>query len=80
MRNESFGLKVQPEVVLPKFEDGFWEVKLQGFDYFDTKTGKIKSGDPTQVIIWSLGQNCSQRSLMLNQIFFPMDDSIGGWI
>ena len=46
--NESFWLIGQPEVVLERVaegeDDGQFRVSVQGFDYYNTKTGNVESG------------------------------------
>jgi adenine-specific DNA-methyltransferase len=77
--NESFWLMGQPDVDVRKRDDGMWEVEVNGFDYFNFKTGEIDTGDKKHIAMWSLDQNYDQRSLMPYQVFFPMADAKGGW-
>lgn len=42
--NESFWLMGQPDVLVQKLKGGQFQVEVRGFDYFDTKTGELKSG------------------------------------
>ncbi|MCL1630119.1 site-specific DNA-methyltransferase [Roseibaca sp. V10] len=77
--NQSFWLMGQPEVELRKRDDGFWEVEVHGFDYFNPKTGEIEGGGTKQIAMWSLDTDYDQRSLMPHQVFFPMADAKGGW-
>ena len=42
--NQSFWLMGQPDVELRQRKDGRWEVEVHGFDYFDPKSGELKSG------------------------------------
>lgn len=77
--NQSFWLMGQPEVDLRKRDDGMWEVEVYGFDYFNPKTGEIEGGGTKQIAMWSLDTDYDQRSLMPNQVFFPMVDTNGGW-
>ncbi|MEP0709353.1 MAG: site-specific DNA-methyltransferase [Parvibaculum sp.] len=77
--NESFWLMGQPELEVRKREDGFWEVEVHGFDYFNPKTGQIEGGGKSQIAMWSLDVDYDQRSLMPHQVFFPMADAKGGW-
>lgn len=77
--NQSFWLMGQPDVKLRRREDGRWEVKVHGFDYFDPRQGGVVSGGPRQIAMWSLDTDYDQRSLMPQQVFFPMADRKGGW-
>lgn len=77
--SQSFWLMGQPEVDLHKREDGLWQVEVNGFDYFNPKTGKIEGGGKKQIAMWSLDTDYDQRSLFPHQVFFPMADDKGGW-
>ncbi|OWY07214.1 site-specific DNA-methyltransferase [Thioclava sp. IC9] len=77
--NQSFWLMGQPEVDLRKRKDGLWEVEVNGFDYFNPKTGEIEGGGKKQIAMWSLDTDYDQRSLFPHQVFFPMADGKGGW-
>ena len=79
--NESFWLIGQPDVLLrksktkpkdPKDKTQLWEVEVKGFDYYDTKTGQILSGDAKQIATWMLDTDYDGRSLFARQVFFPM--------
>ena len=56
--NESFWLIGQPDVRLKKIKDkkkGFkYQVEVQGFDYYNTRTGAIESGGPEKIALWML--------------------------
>ncbi|NEJ11248.1 site-specific DNA-methyltransferase, partial [Rhizobium leguminosarum] len=69
----------QPEVDLRKRKDGLWEVEVNGFDYFNPKSGEIEGGGKKQIAMWSLDTDYDQRSLFPHQVFFPMADGKGGW-
>lgn len=81
--NESFWLMGQPEVELRRVKSGPDKGKLQvevhGFDYFNTKTGKVESGDTARIALWMLDTDYDGRSLYPRQVFFPMADDKGGW-
>ena len=78
--NQSFWLMGQPDVELRRREDGLWEVEVHGFDYFDPREGGgVVSGGKQKIAMWSLDTDYDQRSLMPQQVFFPMADSKGGW-
>ena len=77
--NQSFWLMGQPDVELRQRKDGRWEVEVNGFDYFDPKAGDLVSGGKKQIAMWSLDTDYDNRSLMPEQVFFPMADAKGGW-
>lgn len=77
--NQSFWLMGQPDVELRKRADGYWEVEVNGFDYFDPRKGDLVSGGTKQIAMWSLDVDYDNRSLMPHQVFFPMADDKGGW-
>ncbi|WP_414814829.1 site-specific DNA-methyltransferase [Rhizobium sp. IY2] len=77
--NQSFWLMGQPDIELRKRKDGFFEVEVNGFDYFDPKKGDLVSGGKNQIAMWSLDTDYDNRSLMPHQVFFPMADAKGGW-
>ena len=77
--NQSFWLMGQPDVELRQRKDGRWEVEVNGFDYFDPKAGDLVSGGKSQIAMWSLDTDYDNRSLMPEQVFFPMADAKGGW-
>lgn len=77
--NQSFWLMGQPDVELRTRDDGLLEVEVSGFDYFDPKTGDLISGGKRQIAMWELDTDYDNRSLMPDQVFFPMADGKGGW-
>ena len=81
--NESFWLVGQPDVAveyISKGENkGKISVSVRGFDYFNTKTGELESGDANKIAVWMLDTDYDGRSLYPSQVFFPMADSKGGW-
>ncbi len=77
--SESFWLVGQPDVELKKLKDGQYEVEVKGFDYYNTKTGDIESGDSSKITIWELDTDYDGRSLYPSQIFFPMSGIKEGW-
>ncbi|MCX5831923.1 MAG: DNA methyltransferase [Deltaproteobacteria bacterium] len=81
--NESFWLIGQPDVRLEKItagEDmGKWRVSVQGFDYYNTKTGGIESGGSDRIAVWLLDTDYDGRSLFPRQVFFPMAGDSEGW-
>jgi adenine-specific DNA-methyltransferase len=81
--NESFWLMGQPDVELRRVKSGpdkgKAQVELHGFDYFNTKTGQIESGDTARIALWMLDTDYDGRSLYPRQVFFPLADEKGGW-
>ncbi len=52
---------------------------MQGFDYYNTKTGEIESGDVRRIALWMLDPDYDDRSLFPRQVFFPMAGDGEGW-
>ena len=81
--NESFWLVGQPDVEVRAVKKGghkgLLEVEVHGFDYYNTKTGQIESGDTRRIALWMLDTDYDGRSLFPRQVFFPMADEGGGW-
>jgi adenine-specific DNA-methyltransferase len=81
--NESFWLIGQPDVRLERIangeDKGKWRVSVEGFDYYNTKTGNIESGGAGQIAVWLLDTDYDGRSLYPRQVFFPQADESEGW-
>jgi adenine-specific DNA-methyltransferase len=81
--NESFWLIGQPDVSLEgirKGEDaGKYRVRVNGFDYYNTRTGEIESGGAGKIAMWLLDPDYDGRSLLPRQVFFPMAGDKDGW-
>ena len=81
--NESFWLVGQPDVALERVSGGKDEakfvVKVQGFDYYNTKTGNVESGNADRIALWMLDPDYDGRSLFPRQVFFPMAGAEDGW-
>ena len=81
--NESFWLIGQPDVTLETIAEGEdagrHRVVVSGFDYYNTKTGDIESGDANRIAIWMLDTDYDGRSLYPRQVFFPMAARTDGW-
>jgi len=76
--NESFWLMGQPDVELKK-QGNKYAVIVNGFDYYNTKTGEIESGDSSKIAMWELDTDYDGRSLYPRQVFFPIAGSDEGW-
>jgi adenine-specific DNA-methyltransferase len=81
--NESFWLVGQPDVEVETINDGADKgkrrVRVNGFDYYNTKTGAIESGGADRIAMWMLDTNYDGRSLFPRQVFFPMAGDKEGW-
>lgn len=77
--NESFWLMGQPDVEIHELKGGKLQVEVHGFDYFDTKTGELKSGGKQDIAVWELDTDYDDRSLYPRQVFFPMAGKKDGW-
>ena len=77
--DDSFWLVGQPDISIQTTDDAMNVVTLHGFDYYDTRTGDVKSGDSSQIAMWMLDEDYDGRSLYPSQVFFPMDRDIGKW-
>ena len=77
--SESFWLMGSPDVECKKQNDGKYIVTVNGFDYYNTKTDEIESGNTSKIVMWELDTDYDDRSLYPQQVFFPMDGKSGGW-
>ena len=81
--NESFWLVGQPDVSLRRIRRGEntnkWQVEVHGFDYFNTKSGDVESGNTEKIAVWMLDTDYDGRSLYPSQVFFPMAGDKEGW-
>lgn len=81
--NQSFWLVGRPDVDLHRVKDGEhkskWQVQVNGFDYYNTRTGTIDSGDKSRIAMWLLDTDYDGRSLYPRQVFFPMAADDEGW-
>jgi adenine-specific DNA-methyltransferase len=81
--NQSFWLVGRPDVDLRRIakgdHKGEWEIEVNGFDYYNTRTGTIDSGDISKIAMWLLDTDYDGRSLYPRQVFFPMADNNEGW-
>jgi adenine-specific DNA-methyltransferase len=76
--NESFWLIGQPDVEVKK-QGNKYVVIVNGFDYYNTKTGEIESGDASKIAMWELDTDYDGRSLYPRQVFFPIAGANEGW-
>jgi len=81
--NQSFWLVGRPDVELRQIKSGDdkgkYQAEVRGFDYFNTRTGAIESGDTKKIAMWLLDTDYDGRSLYPRQVFFPLADEDEGW-
>ena len=81
--NQSFWLVGRPDVELRQVKSGDdkgkYQAEVRGFDYFNTRTGAIESGDTSKIAMWLLDTDYDGRSLYPRQVFFPLADEDEGW-
>ena len=81
--NQSFWLIGQPDVVVETLREGKdagkVRVSVQGFDYYNTKSGNVESGGEDKIAMWMLDTDYDGRSLYPQQVFFPMSGNHEGW-
>lgn len=81
--NESFWLIGQPDVEVTRIksrsEKGKYQVSVNGFDYYNPKTGTIESGGRDKIAMWMLDTDYDGRSLLPRQVFLPMAGDKEGW-
>lgn len=81
--NQGFWLVGRPDIELREItkgeNKGKCEVEVRGFDYYDTRSGTIESGDPSKIAMWLLDTDYDGRSLYPRQVFFPLADDDEGW-
>jgi adenine-specific DNA-methyltransferase len=81
--NQSFWLVGRPDVDLREIKSGDdkgkYQAEVRGFDYFNTRTGAIESGDTSKIAMWLLDTDYDGRSLYPRQVFFPLADEDEGW-
>jgi adenine-specific DNA-methyltransferase len=81
--NDSFWLIGQPDVRVEPAETGqsigAYQVHVDGFDYCNTRTGNIESGETNRIAMWMLDTDYDGWSLYPRQVFFPMAGPKDGW-
>jgi len=75
--NDSFWYIGRPDVEIEQIkkgqDKGKYRVSVLGFDYYDTKAGKIESGGTDKIAMWLLDTDYDGRSLLPTQVFFLAD-------
>lgn len=79
--DQSFWLVGQPDVELIKDKrtKNRYKVVVNGFDYYDVKTGKITSGSTNNIAMWMLDTDYDGMCVEPEQVFFPMGGKKDGW-
>ncbi len=81
--NQSYWLIGQPDVKVHEIEDGEDKgkirVEVNGFDYYNPRTGSIESGGKRNIAMWLLDPDYDGRSLFPRQVFLPLAGSGEGW-
>jgi len=77
--NQSYWLIGQPDVEVVKQKDGNYKVRVNGFDYYNPISGEIESKSNAHIAMWFLDTDYDERSLLPDQVFFPMKDSSRDW-
>ncbi len=77
--SESFWLIGQPDVEPIKLKDGTIQISVNGFDYYDPKSGQVVSGGKDKIAMWLLDHDYDGRSLLPSQVFLPLSGAKEGW-
>jgi len=79
----AFWLIGQPDVQMKEIKSGDdkgkYTVEVNGFDYYNPKTGTVDSGGKGDIAMWMLDHDYDGRSLFPSQVFFPMAGAKEGW-
>lgn len=76
--SESFWLVGQPDVKVTK-EGNQYVVSVEGFDYYNPKSGEVTGGGKKDIAMWMLDTDYDGRSIFPTQVFFPMAGAKDGW-
>lgn len=77
--NQSFWLIGQPDIEIVKSGNDKYQVRVNGFDYYNPITGEIESGSTKQIAMWMLDTDYDEQSILPEQVFFPAHDSERDW-
>ena len=79
--NQSFFFIGQPDVELihDKRTKDVYKVRVNGFDYYNPKTGKVDSGSINNIAMWMLDEDYDGSCVEPEQVFFPLGGKKGGW-
>lgn len=53
-------------------DKGKFIVDVNGFDYYNPKTGTVESGSKSDIAMWMHDNDYDGRSLFPTRVFFPM--------
>jgi adenine-specific DNA-methyltransferase len=77
--NESFWFIGQPDVQLKEEADGKVTVSVHGFDYYDPKSGDVRSGSANDIAMWMVDPDYDGRAVFPAQVFLPLSGAKDGW-
>jgi len=77
--NQSYWLIGQPDIEITIGKKDTYQVKVNGFDYYNPVTGEIESGSSKQIAMWMIDTDYDEQSILPDQIFFPMGDGKRDW-
>ena len=79
--DQSFFLVGQPDVELIKDNrtNNKYKVRVNGFDYYNVKTGTVDSGDSSRIAMWELDTDYDGLCIEPVQVFFPIDGANNSW-
>ncbi|MDD5555135.1 MAG: site-specific DNA-methyltransferase [Candidatus Pacebacteria bacterium] len=77
--NQSYWLIGQPDVEVIKERGEKYKIRVNGFDYYNPISGEIESKSNAHIAMWFLDTDYDERSLLPDQVFFPMKDSKRDW-
>jgi adenine-specific DNA-methyltransferase len=77
--NESFWFIGQPDVQVKKESDGKVVISVHGFDYYDPKSGDVRSGKASDIAMWMIDPDYDGRAVFPAQVFLPLSGAKDGW-
>ena len=77
--NKSFWLIGQPDIDINFSKSGKVKIKVKGWDYYNAKEGKIKSGGKENIAMWLLDTDYDGKAVFPKQVFFPLSGNKEGW-
>lgn len=77
--NESFWFIGQPDVQVKKESDSKVVISVHGFDYYDPKSGDVRSGKASDIAMWMIDPDYDGRAVFPAQVFLPLSGAKDGW-
>ena len=77
--SSGFSSRTNARDLLSSTPPDLYIAEVRGFDYYNTRTGSIESGDTSKIAMWLLDTDYDGRSLYPRQVFFPLADEDEGW-